>query len=246
MSIHHFNIKVAEIYGINEAIILQNLSFWQAKNEANDKNFHDEKYWVYNSVKAFEQLFPYWSKGQINRILKKLEDAEALSVGNYNKVSYDRTKWYSLKQEIHLLISGNGVSVIEKPIPDSKPDSKPDNKNIQKEFEKFWGAYPKKVMKANALKAFTKIRESVEFDLIMKGMAISPQLKNPIKQYIPNAQAWINSGGWEDESIEDDIMIFAGYTLDQIKSAVERLKTDPNTEDTNIIMAAVGAGWKHE
>ena len=125
MSTHHFNINVAKMYGVNESIILQNISFWQAKNEANEKNFHDGKYWVYNSVKAFSALFPYWSKGQINRILNKLEDLQVLSVGNYNKVNYDRTKWYSVNQEIHLLISGNGVSIIEKPIPDNKPDSKP-------------------------------------------------------------------------------------------------------------------------
>ena len=96
MSTHIFNIKVAEAYGIGEAIILQNISFWQSKNEANETNFHDGKYWVYNSVKAFEKLFPYWSKGQINRILKNLEEKEALSVGNYNKMSYDRTKRLTL------------------------------------------------------------------------------------------------------------------------------------------------------
>lgn len=133
MSTHIFNIKVAALYGVNEAIILQNISFWQAKNEANENNFYDGKYWVYNSVKAFEQLFPYWSKGQLNRILKNLEDKNAIDVSNYNKVSYDRTKWYSLNQQLHLLITGNGIAVIEKPIPDSKTDSKTDK--IQKEIE---------------------------------------------------------------------------------------------------------------
>lgn len=239
-----FNIKIAEAYGINEAIILQNLSFWQAKNEANEINFHDGKYWVYNSVKAFEKLFPYWSKGQINRILKNLEEKEAISVGNYNRVSYDRTKWYSLNQEIHLLISGNGITVIGKPIPDSNPDSNPDNKNLQKEFDQFWSLYPKKVMKGNAEKTFKKIRETVELELILKGLNCSGQLSNPNKRYIPNAQAWLNGKGWEDEDIEHDVMTYGGYTVAQIESAVERLKEDPCTDDFSIIQAASSEGWK--
>jgi len=198
MSSHKFNTQIATLYGVNEAIILENLSFWQLKNEANENNFYDEKYWVYNSIKAFERLFPYWSKGQINRILKHLEDEEVIHVGNYNRSSYDRTKWYSVNQKIHLLISGNGFNEIKKPIPDSKPDSKP-NETIQSEFETFWEAYPKKVMKGNAEKKFYKVIQTTTLDVLLKGLKTSEQVLRADKQYIPNAQSWLNSKGWEDE-----------------------------------------------
>lgn len=114
---HSFDVDIAKQYGVECAIILYHIDFWIQKNEANGKHFHDGKYWTYNSIKAFAELFPYWSESQINRILKKLEDAELISVGNYNHSSYDRTKWYSLNRKLHLTKSQNGFDEIVKPIP---------------------------------------------------------------------------------------------------------------------------------
>lgn len=62
--IHNFDINIAEKYGINAAIILQNMYYWIEKNRANEKHFHDGYYWTYNSLKAFEELFPYMSTKQ--------------------------------------------------------------------------------------------------------------------------------------------------------------------------------------
>lgn len=46
--IHNFDINIAEKYGINAAIILQNMYYWIEKNRANEKHFHDGYYWTYN------------------------------------------------------------------------------------------------------------------------------------------------------------------------------------------------------
>jgi hypothetical protein len=97
---HHFNIEVAEKYGVGEAILLHNICFWQKKNIANNVNYHDGRYWVYNSVQAYSELFPYYTDRQIRNILKKLEDKGCLHVGRYNKMKIDRTKWYSASDEI--------------------------------------------------------------------------------------------------------------------------------------------------
>jgi len=97
---HHFNTEVAKTYGVGEAIILHNICFWQKKNIANNSNFHDGKYWVYNSISAYTELFPYYSDRQIRTILKKLEDKGCVFVGRYNKMKIDRTKWYSASDEI--------------------------------------------------------------------------------------------------------------------------------------------------
>ena len=37
---HSFEVELAKEFGILEAIILNNLEFWIAKNEANEKNFY--------------------------------------------------------------------------------------------------------------------------------------------------------------------------------------------------------------
>ena len=92
---YHFDEKVAVEVGVNAAIVLENFKFWINKNIANNKHYYDGEYWTYNSIKAFEILFPFWSSKQIRTILNKLIDNGYLNTGNYNKSPYDRTLWYS-------------------------------------------------------------------------------------------------------------------------------------------------------
>lgn len=91
-----FDSKVASICGANSAVILQNLYFWVKKNAANERHFHDGKYWTYNSVGAFEEIFDYMTKKQIRGALDKLVETGLIIKGNYNKDPFDRTAWYAL------------------------------------------------------------------------------------------------------------------------------------------------------
>ncbi len=103
---HSFNIKDAKTYGVNCAVILENIRFWVAKNKANDKHNYDGKYWTYNSIPAFQELFPYLSYDQIRRALSKLVEAGEIEKGNYNQNTYDKTAWYttatSIVEERHI------------------------------------------------------------------------------------------------------------------------------------------------
>lgn len=130
---HSFNIKLATKYGVEEAIIIENLAFWINKNAANNKNNIDGYYWTYNSSKAFKELFPYISEKKIQRILKKLEELKIVKSGNFNKSSYDRTKWYTITDKsirqiytIHLPKLSNGLDTSVQPIPDINTDIKKD------------------------------------------------------------------------------------------------------------------------
>ena len=96
---HIFDIEIAEQYGINAAILLENIGFWTAQSEANEINFHDGSYWTFNSCRALQELFPYMSKRQIHSALEKLINDGLIVTGNYNKVAYDRTLWYTLTQK---------------------------------------------------------------------------------------------------------------------------------------------------
>lgn len=142
---HHFNIKIAKIYGVEGAILLHNINFWIEKNEANNRHFYDGKFWTYSSIEAFTKLFPYWSKRQIERIVNNLIKQGALIKGNYNAIAYDRTAWYALTEtvksiyangEMELTKQGNGFTQTVSPIPDSNKDNNTDNK-IKSESENF-------------------------------------------------------------------------------------------------------------
>jgi uncharacterized phage protein (TIGR02220 family) len=99
---HSFNVDIAKKYGVDCAIILENMSFWIEKNKANKKHFYKGRYWTYNSIKAFSELFPYWSVHQIGRILREIEAQGLVVSGNFNKAGYDKTKWYSINDSLIL------------------------------------------------------------------------------------------------------------------------------------------------
>ncbi|HDR4494281.1 TPA: hypothetical protein QCQ12_003115 [Bacillus cereus biovar anthracis] len=81
--------------GINEAIVVQQVHYWLERSNHN----YDGKKWVFNSLDKWCEQFPFWSKRTLERIFKKLEDENILIVGNYNKLSFDRTKWYSINYD---------------------------------------------------------------------------------------------------------------------------------------------------
>jgi DNA-binding PadR family transcriptional regulator len=155
MSVHQFDTEIAKEYGIESAVLLSNICFWIEKNKANEKHFYDGTYWTYNSIRAFSELFPYMSGSTIRRSLKRLESEGIIGTGNYNKVAYDRTIWYSITEKgfdllnnsichfdkIDLHKNENEFSQNVKPIPDIKPDDKTqivntDNKNEHEQDKK--------------------------------------------------------------------------------------------------------------
>lgn len=101
--VHSFDTGIAEKYGILEALLLQNIYFWLEKNKAEGRNFHDGKYWTYNSTKVLGECFSYASERQIKHALKKLREEGILETGNYNKNAMDRTLWYTLTEKGYAL-----------------------------------------------------------------------------------------------------------------------------------------------
>jgi len=93
---YYFDIKYATLYGLDEAIFLQNIIYWIEKNKASNKNFHDNKYWTYASAESFTLLFPFWTRRQVERIIISLVDQKLIIIGNYNKFGFDKTRWFSL------------------------------------------------------------------------------------------------------------------------------------------------------
>lgn len=164
---HHFNVEVAKVYGVEEAILIHNIFFWIKKNVANDRHNHDGRYWTYNSSKAFAELFPYFNEKKIYRLLADMCQKKILIKGNFNKNAFDRTMWYALSDEtlsvldkekydisqmsesydekctFHFSKMENGFSESGEPIPYSNTDSKQDNKEeIDKSIPKKDGYLP--------------------------------------------------------------------------------------------------------
>lgn len=100
--LHFFDPEIAVQYGVDEAVFIQNLRYWIQRNEADETNFYEGKYWVYNSQRAWPKFFPYWTRKQIRRIVEKLRDLGVIEVGCFNESPYDRTAWYTLRSDFLL------------------------------------------------------------------------------------------------------------------------------------------------
>lgn len=223
---HSFDIDLAEAYGILEAILLNHLQHWIKHNAANEKHYHDGRYWTFNTVKAFAELFPYVSAKQIRTALNKLVDAGIITTGNYNKTTYDRTLWYAFTDKGLTICPLGKMDVSKKengcvkkgtPIPNTITNTntnqnnkenndqpaKPSDHELLIEFEDLWAHYPRKQGKAKALEAYKRARKAgVDKTTVLDGLTrYNAQItanKTNIK-YVMQGSTWFNGKRWEDE-----------------------------------------------
>lgn len=94
------------------------------------------------------------------------------------------------------------VGVIS-PLPPPRGERDGGNNVYSERFKEFWAAYPKKIGKDAALKAFMKRKPSA--DLVSKMITAiewqkqTDQWTRENGRFIPNPATWINQGRWEDE-----------------------------------------------
>ena len=210
---YSFDIDVAKEYGVNEAILIANLQFWIRKNRANDKNFYDGRYWTYNSIKAWQELFPFWTEKTIRTIINHLIEKGVIITGNYNQSKYDRTLWYAFADEsiwldgqIHLPKRENGNAEKGKPIPDNKPDNKPDSIYTHATAKKSYGEFGKVKLTDPE---YAKLKESYGKDLDVAIGILDDYLASKGKKYASH-YAVMKKNGWVwtetmKQSVSEDI-----------------------------------------
>ena len=133
---HAFNVELAtELGDVNQALMLQHFYFWYQNNKGKDDRLKgDHLYpWSFNKIEDFCGIFPYMSKGKINGAISKLVEKHYVITGNYNKLKFDKTKWYSLTEK-GLILFDYGVSHNENSSSKNEnPDSKNDNSGSKNE-----------------------------------------------------------------------------------------------------------------
>lgn len=216
---HTFSIEAARQYGLLESVLLTHIFYWIDHNRANSNNFHNGKYWTYNSTKAFADLFSYASEKQIKTALKHLKDMNAIETANFNEKPFDKTLWYTITEKgLSTVLCGstdspsrsNRQDTEVQPIPDiNNTDIKPDikhkvsNETLLERFERFWKVYPVKSGKGDARKRWLKLKPSEELTKSMiKAVEIQQhEDRRWLEGYIPNPATWLNQERWEDEPV---------------------------------------------
>ena len=122
--------------GLNEAMILQQIHYWNQINQKANNNYRDGNYWTFNSYEKWQLQFPFWSIKTIQRTIANLEKLKVVVTGNYNKLKIDRTKWYRIDKNVlelletssmgHIDLTNmtewlNEVDSLTKPLPETNP-----------------------------------------------------------------------------------------------------------------------------
>ena len=95
---HKFNPNFAKKYGIEEAIIIENLYTWIRNKEIlhEESIWYNGKLWIKLTGRQLCKLFEYIPQTTIRRKFYHLMESGVIETGNFNLVTTDRSLWYSL------------------------------------------------------------------------------------------------------------------------------------------------------
>jgi predicted transcriptional regulator len=102
--------------------------------------------------------------------------------------------------------SSEGHSTMEQPTDIKNTNYLENTKTKEKHlkgFDEFWNLYPKKIAKADALKAWNKATKSKTADELLKLTKAYAEGKLPELKYIPYPASWLNKGLYESVEVAE-------------------------------------------
>lgn len=121
--------------------------------------------------------------------LAKVANASNASIAKQNKQS-------QANLAVPVLVNVNGSA----PVPVNSMTASPSARAKSDGFDQFWEAYPKKVGKEAARKAFKQVKAPLESLLTaIERQKCGNQWTTENGRFIPNPVTWLNQGRWQDE-----------------------------------------------
>jgi hypothetical protein len=115
-------------------------------------------------------------------------------------------------------------------------------------FPEFWAAYPKKVDKLDAEKAFTKALAHTDAEVLIAGAKrYAIERHGEPTKYTKQPATWLNKGSWTNEASNDEAPIIDGVSGEPIASARRNRPDHQKTwkEIGEEFLAEVGDGSVH-
>lgn len=163
-----FNPTLASIIGLNESIVLHQIHYWLNNIEKSENeeykmyHHHCGRFWVYNTFEQWHNQFPYISIRTLKTTFKNLEDCGLLITGNFNKMGYDRTKWYSIDYNALETLENTHSANIAQSIVSKLPDEK--CKNCTTNTKDFSETSHKDLIKCKML--FSDEKRVTDYDIL--------------------------------------------------------------------------------
>ena len=86
--------------GDRQAMWIQQVHYWLTYHRTQNhraKHFKKGRWWVWNTIDAWNAQFPFWSRSTMVRIIQRSAETGIILQDNFNLRRYDRTLWYSIE-----------------------------------------------------------------------------------------------------------------------------------------------------
>lgn len=97
--ITNFNEQLWIDFDLEIAVFLENMAVWlrynASKTNPEHRNFHEGRYWSFDSYPELAKRFKGWSSKTMRTIIARCAKHELIIIGNFNKKKYDNTNWYT-------------------------------------------------------------------------------------------------------------------------------------------------------
>ena len=99
MKFHRFNVAVANMCGVNAAIIFDRIVYVVETSHAAGVNIKNGKPYIYTTVPDLLHIYPYMSESQIKTAITRLKECELIEDGGPVTVRYRRCRSYTLTRK---------------------------------------------------------------------------------------------------------------------------------------------------
>lgn len=206
---------LAKAIGLNESIVLQQISYWLERSD----NWYNGRRWVWNTHSEWQDQFCWMSESTIKRTFKNLKQKGYIETKFLSPNKADRTLWYTinftllseLEKTIHeqqmkeLSEQGNELTAKEETQPDlfsndQDATSQDSQTKTVSRFDEFWEAYPKKAGKKKC-QAKWKARklDSMAERIIQDVLERVEKDYNWTRGFSPNPETYLNGDRWNDD-----------------------------------------------
>jgi hypothetical protein len=126
----NFYAGLAEVIGVNEAIVLQQIWFYINVNRENesDRHYHEGKWWVYNSYEQWaKKFFRGLTPRGVQNVILHLEKLKILESTQGVSDKYDRRKWYTVNRDVLETVVDNHYAHSAENVSSHSAESAPSN-----------------------------------------------------------------------------------------------------------------------
>lgn len=174
--------------------------------------------WLKSKIYPYDEISPH----QFTKWIKELEAQDCIRAFKTKGENYYWIRTFTVHQTINRpsatrnvsppaslmepSVSPHGVLMSET---ETEVNTETETKNLVRlksdgdnGFDSFWKAYPKKIAKQEALKAYKKAKKKPTVERLLESLRRqidSPKWQEEDGKYIPHPATWLNQGRWDDE-----------------------------------------------